>query len=475
MSRALRLRKVEPHRPVALGVVEPLLAHFHMQEEMHRRAMGFGDVLAGGGADRLYRPSALAEHDLAVALAADEDRLLDAGRAVRLFLPLLGLDRRLIGQFVVQPLDQLLSGDLGRERPDRRFRDLVLREEQGPEWNHPGEAVQELRQPVAGRGADHEGLLEGKRRVQSGGELEQLRPFDEVDLVEDGEPWLAGSADRAQDRLRLLGQAHLIDLLAGVDQEHEKVSIARGAPGGSDHRPVEAALGREQAGCVDEHELGLALCENAAHGRAGGLRLAGDDRDLLADQRIDEGRLAGVGRADDGDEPASGLAHVAPQRSRKACAAACSAARLELAAPTSGSKPSSATRMTKWGACAGPLRSTSSYRGGGSARDWAHSCTAVLASRAGSASAVMRSPQPLRINASAAAKPPSTNTAPRRASHTSARIACFLRPPPRASPKPSATCGPTSHWAAISAQVSRRTSLANRIDSSPSLAFGKAW
>ena len=146
----------------------------------------------------------------------------------------------------------------------------------------------------------------GERRIEPGRELEQLRPLDEVDLVEDGEPRLAGLADRAQDRLRLLGQARLIDLLPGVDQEHEQVGVGRGAPGGGDHRPVEAALGREQPGRVDEHDLRLASGQDAAHGRAGGLRLAGDDRDLLADQRIDEGRLAGVGRADDGDEPASG-------------------------------------------------------------------------------------------------------------------------------------------------------------------------
>src|SRR6202044_2741519 len=101
------------------------------------------------------------------------------------------------------------------------------------------------------------------------------------------------------------------------------------------------------------------LCKHAAHRRPRGLRLPGDDRDLLADQRVDEGRLAGVGRADDRDEAAAGLArfaHLAPQRSRKAWAAACSAARFELAAPTSGSNPSSATRMMKWGAWAGPLR-----------------------------------------------------------------------------------------------------------------------
>ena len=215
-------------------------------------------------------------------------------------------------------------------------------------------------EPVAGRGADHERVVEGQRGVEPGREFEQLRPLDEVDLVEDGELRLAALAERAQDRLGLLGQARLAGLLPGVDHERHDVGVGRRAPGGGDHRPVEAALGREQAGRVDEHDLRLALGQDAAHGRAGRLRLAGDDRDLLADERVDERRLAGVGRADEGDEPASRLAHVALQRSRKACAAACSAARFELAAPSSGSKPSSTTRITKWGACAGPLRSTSS-------------------------------------------------------------------------------------------------------------------
>src|ERR1700722_2049758 len=96
-DRPSPLREVQPHRPVALRVVKPFLAHFHMQEEMHRRAMSFADVLTRRGADRLDRAAPLAEHDLAMALAADEDRLLDAGGAVGLFLPLLGLDCRLIG------------------------------------------------------------------------------------------------------------------------------------------------------------------------------------------------------------------------------------------------------------------------------------------------------------------------------------------------------------------------------------------
>ena len=80
---------------------------------MHRRAMGLGDVHARRRADRLDCPPALAENDLAMALAADEDRLFDAGRPVSLVLPLFGLDSRLVGQLVVQPLADKHTRGLG--------------------------------------------------------------------------------------------------------------------------------------------------------------------------------------------------------------------------------------------------------------------------------------------------------------------------------------------------------------------------
>ena len=184
--------------------------------------------------------------------------------------------------------------------------------------------------------------------------------LDQVDLVEEEKLRLAAFLERIQDRLRLFAHPRMRRLLLRVDQERQHVGVSRRAPGGGDHRAVEAALRREEAGRVDEDDLGLAAHHDAAHGRARRLRLAGDDRHLLADERVDQRRLAGVRRADQGDEAAAGRAHVALQRSRKAWAAACSAARLELASPVSGSKPVSTTRMTKWGACAGPLRAASS-------------------------------------------------------------------------------------------------------------------
>src|SRR6185437_6789579 len=122
----------------------------------------------------------------------------DASRAVGPVRPGVGLDGRLIGQFVVQPLDQLLAGDLGRKRSDRRFRDLVLRVEPRTRRDDRREAIGEPLEPVAGQGAHHEGLVEGERRVEPRRDLEQLRPLDEVDLVEDGEPWLPHVAERGR-------------------------------------------------------------------------------------------------------------------------------------------------------------------------------------------------------------------------------------------------------------------------------------
>ena len=96
--------------------------------------------------------------------------------------------------------------------------------------------------------------------------------------------------------------------LAGVDQQRHDIGVARPAPGGIDHRPVEPALRLEDAGRVDEDDLRAAVRPDhgdAAHDRARRLHLVADDGDLGADQPVDQRRLAGVGRADQRDEAAA--------------------------------------------------------------------------------------------------------------------------------------------------------------------------
>ena len=138
---------------------------------------------------------------------------------------------------------------------------------------------------------------ERHRLVDLRGHLQQARALDQVDLVEDQHLRPLEIRKLCQDRL-----GFLVDALARVEQQRNHVRIARSAPGRGHHGPVEAALRLEDAGRVHEHDLRLALDGDAAHQRPRRLHLARDDRDLGADERVQQGRLARIRRADQGDE-----------------------------------------------------------------------------------------------------------------------------------------------------------------------------
>ena len=140
-------------------------------------------------------------------------------------------------------------------------------------------------------------------------QLEQALLLDAVDLVQHQHQRLrACPSSLVQDALDLLVQP-----LGRIDQQGDDVGIAGAAPGRVDHGPVEAAARSEDAGRIDEHQLARALDGDAAHRHARRLHLVADDADLGADQGVDQRRLAGVGRADDGDEAEAGF------RSRRRC------------------------------------------------------------------------------------------------------------------------------------------------------------
>ena len=95
-------REIQPHLPVTLGVFGPVLAYLDVDEQMDRPFQNFRQLLASGDRDGLDGFAALAEDDLLLAVTFDENGLLDAGGAVLLVLPLVGLDGRGIGQLVVE-------------------------------------------------------------------------------------------------------------------------------------------------------------------------------------------------------------------------------------------------------------------------------------------------------------------------------------------------------------------------------------
>ena len=204
-----------------------------------------------------------------------------------------------------------------------------------------------------------------RRVVRRLRQRQQLRLLDQIDLVEDQHLRLPDLFELLQQRLGVVVEARL-----GVDQHRDDVGVVRAAPGGRHHGAVEPPPRRENSRRVEEHELGAALHRDAAQQRARGLHLGRDDRDLAADQRIDQRRFAGVGRADQRDEAAArGVAGGArqpsarsvftPSRLSMAAAAACSATRLERPSPSAGSLLGSTTATRNSGSWCGPVRSTS--------------------------------------------------------------------------------------------------------------------
>ena len=179
------------------------------------------------------------------------------------------------------------------------------------------------------------------------------------------------------------------------------------------HRPVQGAVQRaRRAGsgspACRRRRTARARGADAGDAVARGLRLARGDADLLADQRVEQRRLADVGPADDGDQAAAlrrsaplerlalgGMAQSGSQRAARLVAvafsassmrraASCSAARREraLAALASGSAPAPRTRPRRSARAPGRGGDDAVDRAPACWRACSHSCSSVLASLA---------------------------------------------------------------------------------------------
>ena len=147
------------------------------------------------------------------------------------------------------------------------------------------------------------------RSRQRRGEDEQIFLLGDVDLVEHEDQRLAAvfePSSIASTRAPTLAAASITRTIRSASSAPSQAA--------ADHRPVEPAVRREDARRVDQQDLRLALDRDAHQPGARGLRLGADDRDLLPDQRIDQGRLAGVGRAEHGDQAAARVIASAPAK-----------------------------------------------------------------------------------------------------------------------------------------------------------------
>ena len=99
-----------------------------------------------------------------------------------------------------------------------------------------------------------------------------------------------------------------------VDHEQHDVGVGDLALDAALHALGEGVAGALHAGQVGEHELParVGVGGDAADRAAGGLGALGDDRDVRADDRVDERRLAGVRPAGEADEAGPCCAHAWP-------------------------------------------------------------------------------------------------------------------------------------------------------------------
>ncbi len=144
--------------------------------------------------------------------------------------------------------------------------------------------------------------------------------------------------------------------LARVDQNADQIGLVRAAPRRRHHGAVEPTLRGEYPRRVDEYKLRLAVDGYAADQRPRRLHLVRDDRDLGADQGVEQRRLARVGRTDQGHETAAGVRsaghsqinhRVYPPPRRRGSAwrqrPPASAARFEEPSPSAGGRSGSTT------------------------------------------------------------------------------------------------------------------------------------
>jgi hypothetical protein len=90
-----------------------------------------------------------------------------------------------------------------------------------------------------------------------------------------------------------------------MEMEHQ-VHPAGGFQGDLPHAFLKEVPGIEKPGQIVEDVLGLPLGSETDYGEAGGLRFGTHDREMLTDEGVEQGGLAHVGGAGEGDVAASG-------------------------------------------------------------------------------------------------------------------------------------------------------------------------
>ena len=90
-----------------------------------------------------------------------------------------------------------------------------------------------------------------------------------------------------------------------LHHQHDRVNVRDALPRDLDHIVSQTVARLVEAGRVEQDELDIVPVHHAVDPVARGLRLVGDDGDLLAHKRVRQARLAHVRPPADGDHGSS--------------------------------------------------------------------------------------------------------------------------------------------------------------------------
>ena len=306
-------------------------------------------------------------------LAGNDHSLANTDGAIVKRFPALGFDHQLIWQLLVKSQHQFLTRDFGCQEAHRQIGSLLRRVQRRAGGHLACEFVQQRRDAVAVEGGDHENVFVDARAVQFRHDRQDFFMREQVDLVEREQGGLTILLERLHhpaivfDR-EFLGASCLFGLDGdpggGVDQVYDRVRFFRAGPGSFDHRAIEAFLGAEDAGCVNQDDLRIAFMRNPADRESGCLHLMRDDRHFGANQVVGEGGFSRIWCADNRGKASMGnigcvregrVGHLFSRRSKSARAAARSASALLPPFAVASPWPSTEAFTVNTGAWSGPL------------------------------------------------------------------------------------------------------------------------
>ena len=269
----------------------------------------------------------------------------------------LHLDR--VRDLLARAVQHLLAHELGEHDVLGLVGDLLGREVERPLGQQPGEVVDQRGDAAAGARRDREHL--GVRRARARSRrcsASTVRGRSSRSTLLTAITTGTGAPASASAMKRSPGPPTPCSPLTTNSAASASLELGLDAALHPLGQRVARALHARQVG---QHELEASGARDDAADRAPGrLRLVGDDRDLLADHRVDERRLADVRPAGERDEAGAGAHRIHPMIS--ACRASISPSSVSWSMPVRCSTPWT-TASSRSVVCSGQITTSPSSRG----------------------------------------------------------------------------------------------------------------